>query len=236
MPDAPDEMRFVKSVIESWADRQPAEAAKWLRENMPADETRAELLTTVAEHWAAREGAAGLAMAVEEGIAITPRLAAQAAGNFAIDHTLPETTAFLRQFQNDAQYQSALGAAAASAFRGRLDEARNFVMQNRRGNWQVPMVEMLAAWEIDSKATAQSAAQEFLRLNVAPLPVESVQTAANHLAEQIASYDRLPAALDWTLRLPATAAPGVRQTLVAKFKGTPGNCTDRLPLVARESF
>jgi hypothetical protein len=120
------------------------------------------------------------------------KLAGNAARSFATDHPLPETTQFIRQFQDDGAFHSALGSAAATAFRGRLGEARGYVIANRRGDWQPPMLDLLAVWQMRSSAEAWSAAEAFDALEIAQLFAKAVQAAAENIALQIGYDDRVP--------------------------------------------
>ena len=118
--------------------------------------------------------------------------------------------------RNDPEYNTLLTRLVGWRCPGQPKKAFALLSKYAVPGWQTPIFNDTIRWLENNDARAEDYALQLPAIDLSQVDPQRLTTTAELLVQRFASQDKLQAALDWTLKLPADTAPQARAGAVAK--------------------
>ncbi len=203
-----DQIEAAKQVLVQWTIRSPQAVAAWL-DSLPVSEDHSELVAVVTSQWADIDPEAAFAYAQQQGLGLkhgwANALAWSARG-------LPEDklATILAQLRGDPDYNHMLTRLVGWRCPSQPDKAFALLTKYAAPGWQTPIVNDTIRWLENNDSRADDYALQLPMIDLTQVDPQRVAMVAQLLVQRFAGQDKLPIALDWTLKLPADMAPQAR--------------------------
>lgn len=208
-----DQVIAARPVLTDWAKKAPHDAAAWLRA-LPPGEGRVELAAAIACEWVTDEFEPAITFACQQGVRLTHDFGSTLA--FAI-RDQPETTitALVQPLRGDPEYNDLIVTLATVRRPSHPVEAFRFIAAHAVGDWQNLMVDNVIRWLKGEDSRAEGFTQALPTIDLSKVPTPRLVSIAPLYAKRLGD-EKMTQALDWTLRIPATAASLARAEVITE--------------------
>ncbi len=208
-----DQVRAAKPVLSDWAESRPEAAIAWL-EDLPTGENKVELVAAIVTGW--MEGKPGVVeAAIEFALGHGVRLA-DYSGALAYSIRNEKEAAIaeiVNPLRGDEHFNLLIVRTAAYGM-GTFPSLQFMARQAEEG-WQNALVGEVIRWFKVGDCRADEYALALPTQDLRGVPAGRLVKLAESLVPQLNGEGKLRQALDWTLRLPSSAAPGARAAALA---------------------
>lgn len=207
-----DQVDAARPVLVEWAKSAPHDAAAWLAALPPSD-GHVELAATIASEWVKDEFEPAIAFACQQKVRLTHGFL----GALAVairNQPDSDITTLLRPLRDDAEYDDLIVTVAGYRSSHPV-EAFRFIAAHAVGDWQNLMVDDVIYWLKGEDIRAERFTQALPMMDLSKVSTQRLVTMAPLYAKRLGD-DKMAQALDWTLRIPVSAALLARAEVITK--------------------
>lgn len=210
-----DQIESASQVLTQWAVKSAPDAAAWLAA-LPASEGRTELISAVASKWAETAPEEAFAFTQQQGVGLAHGWANGLAWGARVlsEEKLATMFAALRE---DPKYNTLVINLVGVRFPSHPQKALAFLSKHAKPGWQAPLVQDMIRWLKGDDARAEEFAILLPTMDLSQVDPKHVTNAAQLLVHRVASEGKIPAAFDWTLKLPDSIAQQARSETIAQL-------------------
>lgn len=208
-----DQIEAAKAILKEWSKATPEGAAQWLQ-SLPPSEDHTELAKVIVSEWVNGDAKAAIAFAREQGLALARFSGALAFG--LCDDSDAVVAPLLRTFREDPEYNRLVVLLAGYRL-GKPEKAFGFIAAHGNPGWQTEAVRSINHMLKVNDSRAEDFSLALPTQNLSSVPPGQLVTLAERLVSKLQKSDRLPQALDWTLKLPSAIAPQARAAAIGQL-------------------
>ncbi len=209
-----DQIEAAKPILKEWAKFVPEVAAQWLQ-SLPASEDHTELAKVIVSEWVKGDAKAAVAFARQQGLPLNQYSAALAIGICNSPDAL--VTPLLQTVRDDTEFNRLVILLAGYRLSSEPAKAFGFMAAHAKLGWQTEAVREVNRLLTTRDVRADSFGLALPKQDLSSVPPAQLVTLAERLVSKLQKSDRLPEALDWTLKLPASVAPQARAAALGQF-------------------